>query len=382
MSAELHLAKRYLLGLGRRTHIATVTLISMLGLGLGVLALVVTLSLLEGFQASIREEIVARAAHARITPSEGRRIEDSENLASLLQESLQEVEMVEVVRGTCLVSSLTDAVPASVIGRSDALDVGVDRILASRLQIGSGDEISVISPRQRMTPMGPLPVRVRAEVSTVLVPEPGSEEGAVRLPLEVAQRLLWGEAVVEAIELRDTSNPWKLGARVRAALGPDAEAVKVESLEDLHRPLLLALAMERVMIFVAVGLMLVVAALNLLCNVAMVAAEKRVDLAVLAGLGLPPSSLRKLFLFLGIGIGLVGATVGAVLGVVASLFLDRSGALPLPRGVFGFSSVPFQVEPATVALVVLVALALATAASWVPSRIVATREPAEGLRYE
>ncbi len=382
MSAELHLARRYLLGLGRRTHIATVTLISMLGLGLGVLALVVTLSLLEGFQASIREEIVARAAHARITPSEGRRIENSEKLASLLQESLQEVEMVEVVRGTCLVSSLTDAVPASVIGRSDALDVGVDRILASRLQIGSGDEISVISPRQRMTPMGPLPVRVRAEVSTVLVPEPGSEEGAVRLPLAIAQRLLWGEAVVEAIELRDTSNPWKLGARVRAALGLDAEAVNVESLEDLHRPLLLALAMERVMIFVAVGLMLVVAALNLLCNVAMVAAEKRVDLAVLAGLGLPPSSLRKLFLFLGIGIGLVGATVGAVLGVVASLFLDRSGALPLPRGVFGFSSVPFQVEPATVALVVLVALALATAASWVPSRIVASREPAEGLRYE
>ncbi|MEJ2581939.1 MAG: ABC transporter permease [Acidobacteriota bacterium] len=382
MSAELHLARRYLLGLGRRTHIATVTLISMLGLGLGVLALVITLSLLEGFQASIREEIVARAAHARITPSEGRRIEDSDNLASLLQENLREVEMVEVVRGTCLVSSLTDAVPASVIGRSDALDVGVDRILASRLQIGSGDEISVISPRQRMTPMGPLPVRVRAEVSTVLVPEPGSERGAVRLPLEVAQRLLWGEAVVEAIELRDASNPWKLGARVRAALGPDAEAVNVESLEDLHRPLLLALAMERVMIFVAVGLMLVVAALNLLCNVAMIAAEKRVDLAVLAGLGLPPSSLRRLFLFVGIGIGLVGATVGAVLGVVASLFLDQSGALPLPRGVFGFSSVPFQVEPATVALVVLVALALATTASWVPSRIVASREPAEGLRYE
>jgi ABC-type lipoprotein release transport system permease subunit len=128
--------------------------------------------------------------------------------------------------------------------------------------------------------------------------------------------------------------------------------------------------------------MLVVAALNLLCNVAMIAAEKRVDLAVLAGLGLPPSSLRRLFLFVGIGIGLVGATVGAVLGVVASLFLDQSGALPLPRGVFGFSSVPFQVEPATVALVVLVALALATTASWVPSRIVASREPAEGLRYE
>ena len=382
MSVELHLARRYLLGLRRRTHIATVTLISMIGLGLGVLALVVTLSLLEGFQASIRSEIVTRATHARVIPVDGRRLADPGKLASVLQEELPEVEMVEVVRGTCLVSSFTDAVPASVIGRSDALDVGLDRILANRLQVGSGEEISVISPRQRLTPMGPLPVRVRAEIARVLAPEPGSQEGSVRLPLGLAQRLLWGDAVVEAIELRDVTNPWQLGDRVRSVLDPETDGVRVEGLVDLHRPLLLALAMERVMIFVAVGLMLVVAALNLLCNVAMVAAEKRVDLAVLASIGLSPRALRRLFLLLGMGIGLVGSTVGAGLGVAISMLLNESGALPLPRGVFSFSSVPFRVEPSMVAVVMAVALALAAAASWLPSRMVARREPAEGLRYE
>jgi lipoprotein-releasing system permease protein len=382
VSVELHLARRYLLGLRRRTHIATVTLISMIGLGLGVLALVVTLSLLEGFQASIRSEIVTRATHARVIPVDGRRLADPGKLASVLQEELPEVELVEVVRGTCLVSSFTDAVPASVIGRSDALDVGVDRILASRLQIGSGEEVSVISPRQRLTPMGPLPVRVRAQIARVLAPEPGSQEGSVRLPLGLAQRLLWGEAVVEAIELRDITDPWQLGDSVRSALGPETGGIRVEGLVDLHRPLLLALAMERVMIFVAVGLMLVVAALNLLCNVAMVAAEKRVDLAVLAGIGLAPQALRRLFLLLGMGIGLVGATLGAVFGVAISMLLNETGALPLPRGVFSFSSVPFRVEPSMVAVVMAVALALAAAASWLPSRMVARREPAEGLRYE
>ena len=370
------------MGLRRRTHVATVTLISMIGLGLGVLALVVTLSLLEGFQASIRSEIVTRAIHARVIPVKGRRLSNPRELASVLQEELPEVELVEVVRGTCLVSSFTDAVPASVIGRSDALDVGMDRILANRLQVGSGDEVSVISPRQRLTPMGPLPVRVRAEIARVLAPEPGSQEGSVRLPLGLAQRLLWGETVVEAIELRDISDPWQLGDRVRSALGSEIDEVRVEGLVDLHRPLLLALAMERVMIFVAVGLMLVVAALNLLCNVAMVAAEKRVDLAVLAGIGLQPKALRRLFLLLGMGIGLVGSTLGAVIGVAISMLLDESGALPLPRGVFSFSSVPFQVEPSMVAVVMAVALALAAAASWLPSRMVARREPAEGLRYE
>jgi lipoprotein-releasing system permease protein len=382
VSVELHLARRYLLGLRRRTHIATVTLISMIGLGLGVLALVVTLSLLEGFQASIRSEIVTRATHARVIPVDGRRLPDPGKLASVLQAKLPEVEFVEVVRGTCLVSSFVDAVPASVVGRSDALDVGLDRILANRLQIGSGEEISVISPRQRLTPMGPLPVRVRAEVARILAPEPGSQEGSVRLPLGLAQRLLWGEAVVEAIELRDIGDPWQLGDRVRSALGPEMEGLRVEGLVDLHRPLLLALAMERVMIFVAVGLMLVVAALNLLCNVAMVAAEKRVDLAVLAGIGLTPRALRRLFLLLGMGIGLVGSTLGAVLGVAISMLLNESGALPLPRGVFSFSSVPFRVEPSMVAVVMTVALVLAAAASWLPSRMVAQREPAEGLRYE
>jgi lipoprotein-releasing system permease protein len=354
----------------------------MVGLGLGVLALVVTLALLEGFQSSIRAELVARATHARVVPAEGRRLVDPARLAPVLHEVAPGVEMVQVVRGTCLVSSATDAVPASVSGRSDVLEVGVDSILAGRLMVGVGEQIQVVAPRQRMTPMGPLPVRAVAEVAAIRVPEPGAEAGSVVLPLEIAQRLLWGEPVVEAIELRHPADPWRLGARARAALAAAGVEARVEGLDELHRPLLLALALERVMIFVAVGLMLVVAALNLLCNVAMVAAEKRVDLAVLAGIGLPPRSLRRLFLALGIAIGMVGAAVGAALGVAVALILDRTGALPLPRGVFAAASVPFRVDPAMVAFVMAVALALAAAASWLPARLVARREPAEGLRYE
>lgn len=382
MSAELHLARRYLVGLRRRTHVATVTLISMVGLGLGVLALVVTLSLLEGFQSAIRGEIVAKANHARVTAATGRSLNQPQELASVLQQELPQVEMVQIVRGTCLVSTLSDAVPASVVGRSDALEVIVDRVLAVRLGVGIGDQVQIISPRQRLTPMGPLPVRKTAEIGDVKPPEPGDESGTVLLPLEMAQQLLWGREVVEAIELRDPDDPWGLGARIRGVLGKQDPAISVMGLEELHRPLLLALALERVMIFLAVSLMLVVAALNLLCNVAMVAAEKRVDLAVLAGIGLPPRALRRLFLVLGVGIGMVGSVAGAVLGVAVATILDRTGALPLPRGVFATPSVPFEVDPMMVAVVMAVSLVLATAASWFPSRMIARRDPAEGLRYE
>jgi lipoprotein-releasing system permease protein len=187
---------------------------------------------------------------------------------------------------------------------------------------------------------------------------------------------------VEAFELRDPEDPWRLANRVRASLGDLGPEVRVEGLEELHRPLLVALALERVMIFVAVGLMLVVAALNLLCNVAMVAAEKRTDLAVLSGLGMPPSSLRRLFLLIGLGIGVVGSAVGAVSGSVLAIVLDATQALPLPRGVFIRSSVPFVVDPGMVAVVLAVAMVLSAAAAWLPSRLVARREAAEGLRYE
>jgi lipoprotein-releasing system permease protein len=382
MQAEIHLARRYLIGLGRRTHIATVTLISLVGLALGVIALVVTLALLEGFQSSIRSDLVQRGVHTRIVPTQGRRLTDPEHLVSVLQERLPEVAIFEVVRGTCLVASRTDAVPASVMGRSDTEATAADRILAARLGVGVGDSVQVISPRSRLTPMGPLPVRVEVEIAQVRAAEPGSESGGLRLPLELAQRLLWGRPVVEAVELRDPAQPWRLAGRARRALEGVISGVRVEGLEELHRPLLLALTLERAMIFLAVGLMLVVAALNLLCNVAMIAAEKRRDLAVLAGIGLGPVAQRRLFLLLGLAIGLVGSVLGAVLGTGLAMVLDATGAFPLPRHVFAVSSVPFRVRPLTVATVVGVALLLAAAAAWLPSRMVARREPAEGLRYE
>jgi len=380
--AEIHVARRYLVGLRRRTHVATVTLISLIGLALGVLALVVTLSLLEGFQSGIRQELVQRATHVRVSQAEGRRLAEPEKLASVLQAGLDGVELVRVVRGTGLVSSSFGAVPASVVGRSDAVVASVDQILRARIDAAVGDSVQVISPRQRLTPMGLLPVRLQVDVADVRLAEPGSESGAIRLPLEDAQKLFWGEPAVEAIEIRDERDPWRLDDRVRGVLGTQVSELRVEGLESLHRPLLLALALERVLIFVAVGLMLLVAALNLLCNVAMVAAEKRTDLAVLASLGMAPSALRRLFLLIGIAIGVVGSLVGALLGSGIAIILDATQALPLPSGVFMRSAVPFRVDPLMVTVVVAVALLLATMAAWFPSRMVARREPADGLRYE
>jgi lipoprotein-releasing system permease protein len=393
LSAELHLARRYLLGLGRRTDVAIVTLISFVGLALSVLALVLTLAMLEGFQSSIRDELVARAAHARLSPARGRVLHHPDELASLLHRRLPDVEMIQVVRGACLVSTMVDAVPASVEGRSDVDDVACDRVLSARVGAGFGDHVQVLSARQRLTPMGPLPVRMQLEIDRVVPPPTGAEAGWLILPLARAQRLLWGRPAVDALELRDVRDPWSLGRRVRQVLAgagragsaaeqTAVEGIEVEGIEQLNRSLLLALALEKVMIFIAVGLMLVVAALNLVCNVGMVAAQKRADLAVLAGLGMTPVALRRLFLWLGLGIGGLGSLLGAVVGVPLAIVLDVTGAVPPPGRALAIASVPFKVQPGAVAVVLALALGLAALAAWIPSRLVARRDPAVGLRYE
>jgi lipoprotein-releasing system permease protein len=325
---------------------------------------------------------VQRAAHAKVEPLHGRRLVEVERLVSDLHEALPGAEVTRVVAGTCLVNSLVDAVPASVIGRSDVQDADIDRVLAARIAVGVGDRIQIVSPRQRLTPLGPLPVRLQLEIARIVAPVPGGEGGTVTLPLGSAQRLLWGEGVVEALELRDSPGPWQVGDRAERALVSAGHEVRVTSLEELHRPLLLALTLERFLIFTAVGLMLVVASLNLLCNVAMVAAEKRQDMAVLASLGMAPGSLRRVFLTLGFGIGLTGTLLGTAAGVLISFVLDATQALPLPRGVFVVSSVPFRAQPEAVISVLVLALVLTIVASWLPARAVSKREPAEGLRYE
>ncbi|NOZ94569.1 MAG: ABC transporter permease [Acidobacteria bacterium] len=382
MRAELHLARRYLIGLGRRTHVATVSAISLLSLALGVLALVVTLSLLDGFQSTIKRGILAQSAHARIEPARGRVLHDPAELVSILHRELPDVGIVEIVQGTCLVRGIGDAVPAHVEGRSDMEAPAIDSVLAARIGAGAGERINVISPRRRLTPMGPVPVHAVVRVNRVAPRQPGVDGGVLLLPLAQAQRLLWGHKVVEALELRTFSDPWRLAGTVRSVLAGHADQLRIKGVRELHHSLLLALSLERIMIFFAVGLMLVIAALNLLCNVAMVAAEKRTDLAVLAGLGLGPRALRRLFVALGLGIGVLGAALGAAGGTLLAVVLDRTKALPLPRGIFIVDAVPFRVDPLMVLTVTGLALALSAVASWLPARLVARRDPAEGLRYE
>ena len=373
------LAGRYLLGLHRRTHVAAVSAISFGAMALGAAALVVTLALLEGFQSTIRAQLIESGIHAELVPRRGRALPGGDWLATL---RARHPELDVQVRSGGAVWCLGPdaAVPAELETVDTLSRVEVNRVLAARLGVGAGSSFSIASPRLMMSPLGPVPLRRRVTVASVSDTQPGEERAVVLVPVQLGATLLSSLAPhTVTLRARDARRAWLVASDVQRDV---PGGVEVLSFADLNRPLLAALALERVMIGFGVALVMVVAALNLLCNLALLAAEKRADVALLAALGLVPARIRRLFFSLGLGVGALGGVLGTALGGAAAMVLDRTHALPLPRGVFIVSHVPFRVTPGAVAVVIAVSLVSALAASVAPARAAARRDALEGLRYE
>ena len=378
-SVLTHIAGRYLLGLRRRTHVAAVSAISFGAMALGAAALVLTLALLEGFQSTIRVQLAESGIHAELRPRTGHTLPAGDWLRTLRARH-PELEMRAVSGGAVWCLGPDGAVPAQLEAVDTLSRVEVNRVLAARLGIGAGSELVVASPRMTLTPLGPMPTRRRVVVDAVSPLQPGDERAVILVPTRLGAALLEsGRPRSVALRAKDPGQAWNVASVVQSEI-PDG--VEVVSFRELNRPLLAALTLERVMIGFGVALVMAVAALNLLCNLALLAAEKRADVALLTALGLSPGRVRRLFLLLGLGVGALGGVLGTVTGGLAAEILDRTHALPLPRGVFIVSHVPFRVTPGAVAVVLAVSLVAALLASLPPAGAAARRDPLQGLRYE
>jgi len=369
---------RYLLGLRRRTHVAAVSTMTFATMAVGAAALVITLALLEGFQSTIRAQLLESGVHAELRPASGRELPGGPWVAELAARH-GNLEFRPVRRGAVWCVGADGAAPAEVeIGGAGRVEI--NRVLAARLGVGAGSEVTLASARQVLTPMGPMPLRRRLVVEGVSDSAPGEERALVRVPPAAGRGLVpEGEPQLVEVKARDADRAWSLAS---ALAGELPAGVEVVSFQQLNRPLLAALQLERAMIGLGVALVIAVAALNLLCNLTLLAAEKRADVAVLAAIGLRPARVRALFVALGVAIGALGGALGTAFGAGVAVALDRTRALPLPRGVFIVSHVPFRVTPEAVAIVLAVSVAAALVSSLAPARAAARRDLLEGLRYE
>ena len=390
MSYELFVALRYLAASRKRAHVALISTISVLGLGVGVAALVISLALLSGFQDRIRAQMILRTPHLVVSPARGDRLADPERVRRVLGETTGVISADPVVEGR---GWLCDASGRAVSpARYRNVTQGPLRLsgegipparlssaAAARLGVEKGSVVRILSSRTRLSPVGPIPVGVLLKVAEIRRASALEKPPDVEVPESTARLLAGLPSGAQAYEAR-LADPQVADALARTVAAGLPAGYRVRSWRELNAALSFALRLEKAVIFATVALVIVVAALNVVSNIALLVVEKKRDLGVLVSLGARPESLAKIYLILGSAIGALGTAIGVVVGVAASLLLDRLRVVPLPADVYLLSHVPFAIHPRDVALVTLFALATAVAAAILPARAASRLAPGEAIR--
>ncbi|MCZ7650970.1 MAG: ABC transporter permease [Thermoanaerobaculia bacterium] len=382
------LAPRFVKSTRRDAATSFLSAVAAAGIALGVAALVLALSALAGLQRALRAEILDRTPQLEIELPAG----------SDTGELLRAVEKVEGVRfaqalarsrgwlvagGTAReveVVAYADRLPRSFPGaRTEEAGAGLvlGEELADDLRVRPGDRVELVGTRPTLTPLGPQP-RIRALPVAGTFHSGRTERGdRVALPLALADGLLRPGPPLLEVATGSLEEALPLAGRLREVL-PAGSAVR--TWQDLNRPLFFALHLERAVMFAAVSLIVVVAALVLVADLALLQASRWRELGALAAMGAAPRELGRLFTLLGVIVGGGGAAAGACVGAVAALLLDRFRLVRLPSQVYFLDYLPFAVEWREVGAVLGVAVAFTAACSLWGARRSAEMQPAEALR--
>ena len=407
MSFELFIALRYLLARRQQSSISRVSLFSTIGVAVGVIALVVALALMTGLQGELRNRILGSQAHIYVWKTGS--LQDYESEVARLR-ALPGVEGAgPAILGKAIVSSdrsdafitlkgvdpvlegqVTDVERTLTQGSLEGLtDQGEDERpgillghdLAQQLGASVGDEITLITPGGSLSPMGLMPRNRRVKVVGVFqlgLYEYDSAFGFVTL--DFARRMFSKDAP-DLIQLR-VDDIWTAAGIARSIpdeLGPEYIA---EDWSELNRSLFSALWLEKIAISITIGLIVMVGALNIISSLILLVRQKSRDIAILKTMGTSSVRVMTIFMMQGLVIGVVGTTVGGLLGLGLCWVLDTYELIQIPMDVYQVSHVPFIVQPLDFLVVVVATILICFLATIYPSRQASRLDPVQALRFE
>jgi lipoprotein-releasing system permease protein len=407
MSFELFVALRYLLARRKQAFISLISLISTIGVAVGVMALVIALALMTGLQGELRDRILGSTAHVYVWKTGG--IDDYKAEVEKLRHLSGVTGAGPAVIGKALISSaradafitlkgvdpalegnVTDIQRAMLRGSigglvpatdDDLPGILVGRNLADQLGLGVGDAATLLTPQGTLSPMGMIPRTRRVRVAGIYalgLYEFDSAYGFVSL--DFAERLL-GKGAPDLIELRvaDIEEAPSISEAVVRNLGSDYVS---QDWADMNQALFSALWLEKMAISITIGLIVMVAALNIVASLILLVMEKSRDIAILKTMGTSSQRVMRIFMLQGLVIGLVGTSVGAACGLALCWVLDRYRLIQIPMDVYQVSYVPFVVQPFDFVLVVISAILICFLATIYPSRQASRLDPVQALRFE
>ncbi len=403
---------RYLRAKRRNGFISFISLASILGIALGVMALITTLAVMSGFQREIRDRMLQMAAHATVS-GYGEPLADWQRAVKVALADPRVAGAAPYIEKEALISGannqpamLRGVDPAEegkvsvlgeklVQGRLSELQPGTFKIVLGRelavwLGVSVGDDVIVTLADFRSTPLGGVQSMKRFEVSGIF--EAGYNEfdkGMAVVNLQDLQRLLRiGEGVTGVrLKLHDMDLAFAVGRDLAVKLqGPYRVSDWTQDNANLFR----ALKMEKTVMAILLSLIIAMGAFNLVSSQVMLVTDKQADIAILRTLGLTPRQVMQVFMVQGSLIGIIGTVLGVVSGILLTLNLDRIlqgieavfEVQLLPEDVYYITGLPTDLQASDVITIACVALAMAFIATLYPAWRAARTAPAEALRYE
>jgi len=413
MRYELMVGLRYTRARRRNRFISINSLVSMIGIAVGVWALIVVLSVMNGFQKEVRERILGVASHVQIS-AVGNRLTDWQSIAKLAAQHPRVLATAPFVQAQAMLSAgqaVRGAVVRGIVpdqeehvadlgqhmklGSLDALKPGEFGVilgadLARALMVLPGDKVAFVAPQGLVTPAGVIP-RLK-QFTLVGIFEAGIADADAALALvhiQDAQTLyqLGDNVTGVRLKLDDLFAARTVARELLAKLPQDTYA---QDWTRTHANFFRAVEIEKRMMFIILTLIVLVAAINIISTLVVAVKDKQADIAILRTLGARPGSVMQIFIVQGMIIGVIGVLVGMLAGVVTALNIDvivpaiesMLGFKFLSKDVYMIPELPSDLQAADVIAITLMAFALSFVATLYPSWSAARVNPADALRYE
>ncbi len=416
MSYEWFVSLRYLRAKRKQTFISVISFISIAGVTLGVAALILVLAVMTGFTDGVRQQILGNVPHVMIQKF-GDGLDNPDELVAAAEQVKHVVSATPFVSKEAMLLSQGNVAAVSVKGigkqhkiftqqmltvdgrpvselffdetaERPGIVIGVDT--ATSIGVAVGDSINVIPPMFTITPFGMIPKMKPFRVVGIFEKQSSLVDSFYAyIPLAVAQKFFDSEGVVSGVEL--VVDRFDLAPQVAAELSSEYSfPYVVRPWQSIYGSFLSALKLEKLGLFIVLGIIVLVAAFNIATTLIMVVMEKSRDIAILRAMGANASSIMKIFVLEGFIIGTVGTGLGTALGVLLAhyadaviKFLERTfGIRIFDQSVYGMENFPSDIVVTDVVSVMIMAMSISLLATIYPAWRASRMDPAEALRYE
>jgi len=408
MRFEAFLAIRYLKAKRKQAFISVITVISVVGVMMGVMALIVVLSVMNGFREDLMGKILGVNSHLVVLSYDGafldydRVSKDTSTVEGVIAATPFIYSQVMVNSQGSVSGSVLRGIDTTTAGKVIAIDRMIKRgslqsldtlhdglpaiimgkELSRMLAVQPGDSVTVVSPMGKLTPVGRVPQNRKFKVTAIF--DSGMYEydaTMVYVSLKEAQDFLGLDNRATGVEVRvtDVYKADQVGSAVSKKLGYPYWA---KDWKQMNRSLVSALKLEKIAMFVILIMIVLVGALNIISTLVMVVMEKNKDVAILRAMGATQKSIMTVFMVQGVLVGVVGTVVGLASGLGLCHLLAKYKFIELPSDVYYISTLPVRVEMLDVVLVIAAALVISFLATLYPSWHASRLSPVESLRYE